>query len=159
MKPADQAPDFTAADQTGTPVRLSGLLSDGPVVLFFYPKAFTPGCTKESCHFRDLAAEFAQVGAQRVGISADDVSRQAEFATQHGLDYPILSDPDRTIAKMFGVKRPGPLSNRRKTFIIGTDRRIVDVIGSEFNMETHADAALRVLGGAGMRKGPTTREA
>ncbi len=138
-------PDFAAPDQTGTSMRLSEMLANGPVVLFFYPKAFTPGCTKESCHFRDLAVEFAEVGAQRVGISADDVSKQAEFATKYDLDYPILSDANRSIAKLFGVKRPGPLSNRRKTFIIGTDRRLVDVIGSEFNMETHADAALKVL--------------
>ena len=145
MNQRDQAPDFTAPDQTGAPVRLSDLLAEGPVVLFFYPKAFTPGCTKESCHFRDLATEFAQVGAQRVGISADDVARQAEFAAAHHFDYPILSDPDRSIAKLFGVKRPGPLSNKRKTFVIGTDRRIIEVIGSELNMDTHADTALRVI--------------
>jgi peroxiredoxin Q/BCP len=126
-------------------VRLSDLLADGPVVLFFYPKAFTPGCTKESCHFRDLASEFTQVGAQRVGISADDVTRQAEFAAAYELEYPILSHPDRTIAKLFGVKRPGPLSNKRKTFVIGTDRSIIEVIGSEFNMDTHADRASSTL--------------
>ncbi len=145
MKQGDRAPDFTAPDQTGAPVRLTEMLADGPVVLFFYPKAFTPGCTKESCHFRDLATEFAEVGAQRLGISVDDVARQAEFASQYGLDYPVLSDPDRSIAKLYGVKRPGPLSNKRKTFVIGTDRRIIEVIDSEFNMDTHADTALAAL--------------
>ena len=114
-------------------------------MLFFYPKAFTPGCTKESCHFRDLAAEFAAVGAQRVGISADAIQRQADFALEHRLDYPLLSDPDRSIAAAYGVKRPGPLSNRRKTFVIGRDRRIMAVIGSEISMNVHADAALDAL--------------
>jgi len=145
MQTGDQAPDFTATDQTGATVRLSEILADGAVVLFFYPKAFTPGCTKESCHFRDLAAEFADAGAQRVGVSSDDVSTQAEFDAAHQLGFPLLSDPDRAIAKLFGVRRPRPLLNKRKTFVIGTDRRIVDVIGSEFNMETHAVAALTAL--------------
>jgi len=145
MNQGEQAPDFTAPDQTGAPVRLSDLLTEGPVVLFFYPKAFTPGCTKESCHFRDLATEFAEAGAQRLGISSDGVARQAEFASRYGLDFPILSDPDRSIAKLYGVKRPGPLSNKRKTFVVGTDRRIIDVVGSEFNMDAHADAAVAAL--------------
>jgi len=145
MKQGDRAADFTAPDQTGAPVRLTEMLADGPVVLFFYPKAFTPGCTKESCHFRDLATEFAEVGAQRLGISVDDVARQAEFASQYGLDYPVLSDPDRSIAKVYGVKRPGPLSNKRKTFVIGTDGRIIVSIDNELNMDTHADTALATL--------------
>jgi peroxiredoxin Q/BCP len=92
VKKGDLAPDFTALDQTGATVRLSDLLADGPVVLFFYPKAFTPGCTKESCHFRDLAVEFAELGAQRVGISADDTSIQAKFDAVYELDIPLLSE-------------------------------------------------------------------
>ncbi len=109
MKKGDLAPDFTAIDQTGATVRLSDMLADGPVVLFFYPKAFTPGCTEDSCHFRDLAVEFAALGAQRVGISADDTTIQARFDDTYQLGIPLLSDPDRAIAKQYGVKRPGLL--------------------------------------------------
>ena len=145
MNTGDLAPDFTALDQSGSEVRLSELVADGPVVLFFYPKAFTPGCTKETCHFRDLAGAFAEVGAQRVGISADDTSIQAKFDAVYELDIPLLSDTDREIAKRYGVKRPGILLNKRQTFVIGTDQRIVAVIGSEFNMDMHADAALAAL--------------
>ena len=145
VKTRDLAPDFTALDQSGSEVRLSELVADGPVVLFFYPKAFTPGCTMETCHFRDLAGAFAEVGAQRVGISADDTSIQAKFDAVYELDIPLLSDPDREIAKRYGVKRPGILLNKRQTFVIGTDQRIVAVIGSEFNMDMHADAALAAL--------------
>ena len=146
VKKGDLAPDFTAVDQTGATLRLSDMLADGPVVLFFYPKAFTPGCTKESCHFRDLAVEFAELGAQRVGISADDTSIQARFDDTYRLGIPLLSDPDRAVAKQYGVKRPGLLLNKRQTFVIDTDRRITAAIGSEFNMEAHADAALEALG-------------
>ena len=90
----DRVADFELPDQTGTTRTLTGLLADGPVVLFFYPAAMTPGCTKEACHFRDLAGEFAAVGASRVGISADAVDKQAKFADQQNFDYPLLSDTD-----------------------------------------------------------------
>jgi len=141
----DLAPEFELPDQRGERVSLSDLLADGPIVLFFYPKAMTTGCTKESCHFRDLAAEFAQVGATRVGISADPVDRQAKFDDKHGLGYPLLSDPDRKVAAQFGVKRMGPIFNKRATFVIDTDRRVLAAISSEMNMELHADEALEVL--------------
>lgn len=146
MTPGDLIEDFTLPDQDGTPRRLSGLLADGRVVLFFYPAAMTPGCTKESCHFRDLAAEFTAAGAQRVGISIDSVAKQAQFAALHSFGYPLLSDVDGTVARSFGVKRRfGPLPVKRATFVIGTDRRLIAEIRNEFNMATHADSALKAL--------------
>lgn len=148
MKPGDTVADFELPDQTGTPRRLSALLADGPVVLFFYPAAMTPGCTKEACHFRNLTDEFAAVGAQRVGISADPVAKQAKFAEKYTFDYPLLSDTDGAVAAEFGVKR-GLLGKllpvKRTTFVIDTDQRVLEVISSEFSMETHADKALEVL--------------
>ncbi|MFJ6150858.1 peroxiredoxin [Micromonospora profundi] len=146
----DVVEDFELPDETGTPRRLSEFLATGPVVLFFYPAAMTRGCTAESCHFRDLAAEFAAVGATRVGISRDTVEKQAEFSTLHDFDYPLLSDVDGTVAGRFGVRRRlplGPLSTKRMTFVIGTDQRIIEVIHSEVSMNDHADRALRALGG------------
>ena len=146
MKAGDQAPDFTLPDQDGTSRTLSDLLADGPVVLFFYPAAMTSGCTAESCHFRDLATEFAEVGAQRVGISPDSVQRQNQFATLNDFDYPLLSDGDGAVAAEFGVKRRfGPLPVKRHTFVIDTDRTVIEVIKSEFAMNAHADKALTVL--------------
>jgi thioredoxin-dependent peroxiredoxin len=144
----DLVDDFELPDQTGTPRRLSTLLADGPVVLFFYPAAMTSGCTRESCHFRDLAAEFAAAGAQRVGISRDPVAKQRQFAELNNFDYPLLSDADGRVTTALGVKRKlplGALSTKRMTFVIGTDRRILEVISSEMNMEQHADRALEVL--------------
>src|SRR5438309_755600 len=105
MEKGDTAPDFELPDQTGAIRKLSDYLSAGPVVLFFYPAAMTPGCTKESCHYRDLAAEFGAVHAQRLGISADAVDKQHQFADKYGLDFPLLSDADRTVAKAFEIGR------------------------------------------------------
>lgn len=141
----DIAPDFTLPDQTGTDRTLSALLADGPVVLFFYPKAMTAGCTKESCHFRDLGSEFAAIGAQRVGISADKVDKQAAFDEKNSLGYPLLSDSSKTVAEQFGVKRSLLPMNKRATFVIDTDRRVLKAISSETNMDVHADEALQIL--------------
>jgi peroxiredoxin Q/BCP len=145
MKVGDIVDDFEAVDQHGTQRRLSELLGSGPLVLYFYPKAFTPGCTRESCHFRDMAAELAAAGGHAVGISADAVDRQAAFDGKYSLGFPLLSDPDRRLARMFGVKRPGPLFNKRATFVIDSDRRVLAAIQSELNMNLHADQAISVL--------------
>jgi thioredoxin-dependent peroxiredoxin len=144
----DVVDDFELPDQDGAPRRLSDLLAGGPVVLFFYPAAMTKGCTAEACTFRDLAAEFRDAGAQRVGISRDAPAKQKKFADLNGFDYPLLSDPDSTVAEALGVKRKlplGPLSTRRMTFVIDTDRRVLEVIHSESNMQEHAARALEVL--------------
>ena len=146
MRIGDTVTDFQLPDETGTPRKLSDFLAHGPVVLFFYPAAMTTGCTKESCHFRDLKAEFETVGAQRVGISADTVDKQREFSEKHTFDFPLLSDTDRTIAGRFGVKRRlTMLPNKRSTFVIDTDGKLLAVISSEINMNQHADKALEVL--------------
>ena len=148
MKRGDVVDEFELPDQTGTERKLSDLLADGPLVLFFYPAAGTYGCTREACHFRDLGEEFADVGASRVGISTDPVGKQAKFSDDHKFDFPVLSDADGTVASAFGVKR-GLLGKfmpvKRTTFVIDTDRKVVDVIASEVNMNTHADKALEVL--------------
>lgn len=145
MRPGERVADFELPAHDGGTVRLTDELAKGPVVVFFYPRALTPGCTAESCHFRDLAGEFAAAGARRIGISADPVERQQRFSERNGFDFPLLSDPDRTIAKRFGVKRPGPLFNRRATFVIDADGRLLAEISSETNMNKHADQALAVL--------------
>ncbi|CDP82450.1 MULTISPECIES: peroxiredoxin [Mycolicibacterium] len=148
LKTGDTVAEFELPDQTGTIRSLSSLLADGPVVLFFYPAAMTPGCTKEACHFRDLAAEFAAAGANRVGISTDPVAKQAKFADIQNFDYPLLSDADGKVAAQFGVKR-GLLGKlmpvKRTTFVIDTDRTVLGVIASEISMDTHADKALELL--------------
>lgn len=138
--------DFTLPDEQGRPTSLSALLTDGPVVLFFYPAALTAGCTAEACHFRDLAAEFAAVGARPVGISSDEVARQQEFTDQHSLGFPLLSDPEGVVRGRFGVARGlAVLPTKRATFVIDERRRVVAVVRSEFRMSAHADQALAAL--------------
>ncbi|MDQ3578415.1 MAG: peroxiredoxin [Actinomycetota bacterium] len=146
MDTGDRAPNFTLKDDSGQDRTLGEFLETGPVVLFFYPAAMTSGCTAESCHFRDLATEFGEVNAHRIGISPDTVATQSEFATANSFDYPLLSDPDGTVAKQFGVRRKfGPLLTKRKTFVIDTDFTVIESIKSELRFAVHADKALEIL--------------
>jgi thioredoxin-dependent peroxiredoxin len=146
VRAGDTAPDIELPDQTGTVRTLSAIARGRRIVLFFYPAAMTTGCTKESCHFRDLASEFDAADAVRVGISMDPVDKQAAFAEKHGFDYPLLSDVDGAVARAFGVKRPlGILKVRRVTFVLDANLGVLEVIGSELNMDRHADRALEVL--------------
>ncbi|MFN2537658.1 MAG: peroxiredoxin [Mycobacteriales bacterium] len=145
----DKAPDFTLPDETGTERTLSSYLESGPVVLFFYPAANTPGCTAEACHFRDLASEFEAAGAQRLGISVDNIDKQQKFSSKHGFDYPLLADVGGAVATAYGVKRGSLLGKltpvKRATFVIGADGLIKEVISSETKMDLHADEALQAL--------------
>jgi peroxiredoxin Q/BCP len=146
MNVGDVVEDFELPDETGTPRKLSTLLTDGPIVLFFYPAAMSAGCTREACHFRDTAAELRAAGGQPVGISGDDVERQAEFAGKHSLGYPLLADPAGAVREQFGVKRAfGLIPTKRATFVIDTDRRVLAVVKSEVRMDVHADKALEAL--------------
>lgn len=146
MRIGDTVDDFKLPDETGTLRTLSGLVAEGPVVLFFYPAAFTPGCTAEACHFRDIAGEFRALGAQPAGISADAVERQAEFAEKHSFGYPLLSDSDGAVRELFGVKRGFSMApTKRVTFVIDTDLRVLEIVKSEIRMSVHADRALAAL--------------
>ena len=143
----DEAPDFELPDQDCRFVRLGQLLASGPVVVFFYPAALSPGCTAQSCHFRDLAAEFDAVGASLVGISRDDVAKQKRFDTTHALGFPLLSDRDASVRSAYGVLRMGGhvLPARRVTFVVAPTRRIVGIVHHELSMNAHADRALQAV--------------
>jgi peroxiredoxin Q/BCP len=153
MQQGDLAADVELPDQNGALRKLSALSDGRRVVLFFYPAAMTTGCTKESCHFRDLAGEFAEVSAVRVGVSLDAVEKQHRFSETNSIDFPLLSDVSGEAARAFGVKRPiGLLKVRRTTFVLDEDLRVIEVINSEFNTHRHADRALEVLRATPPRK-------
>jgi peroxiredoxin Q/BCP len=136
--------DLEVTTHEGTSTTLSALAAGGPLVVFFYPKAFTAGCTAQACHFRDLGAEFAELGASRLGVSRDSTDKQAAFAQRHEFDFPLIGDPDGKVSAAFGAKRIGPLPSRRQTYVLDADLAVLAVISSEVDMERHADEALAV---------------
>jgi len=139
-------PDFELPDEKGEPRRLSQLLVNGCVVLFFYPSAGSRGCSVETRHFQDLIGEFAKSGAQVVGISRDQISKQLDFSERCSLDFPLLSDSRGVVAASLGVKRRfGPIAVKRWTFVIDTGRQVFAVIKSETHMSAHADRALEAV--------------
>jgi peroxiredoxin Q/BCP len=145
VQAGDRIPEFTATLDDGRTVSISELLEAGPAVVFFYPKAFTPGCTAESCNFRDRSSEFADLGVARIGVSRDSVETQQRFRTEYSLDFPLIADPDGAVARIFGAKRMGPLPSKRQTFVLDSDRTVLGVINSELNMDIHADQALEII--------------
>lgn len=118
LQPGTKAPDFSALDQGGKPVKLANYLGKSNVVLYFYPKDFTPGCTKEACTLRDGFHDIQAAGAVVLGVSADDVSSHAKFAEKYDLPFSILADPDDKIIEAYGVKMPVLKMASRVTFII-----------------------------------------
>ncbi len=142
----ERAPDFTLPSSSGQPVALSSLLSKGPVVLFFYPKDDTPGCTAEACSFRDSYDQFAEAGATVVGISSDSEESHERFATKHKLQMILLSDKGGKVRALYDVKPkllgfiPG-----RVTIVIGRDGTIRYVFDSQIRMEAHSREALAVV--------------
>lgn len=145
MKVGEMVPEFTAVLDDGREMPFSELLEDGSAVVFFYPKAFTPGCTAESCHFRDLATEYTDLGVQRFGVSRDSVETQRRFREEHSLDFPLIADTDGSVARAFGAKRAGPLPSKRQTFVVDRDRTLLGAITSERNMDIHADQSLTII--------------
>lgn len=142
----DRAPDFTGVLAGGTKIRLADMLREHAVVLYFYPKDFTPGCTKEACSFRDHRAEFAELGAEIYGVSLDTPEKHAAFAERHSLPFPLISDNDRSIGRSFGVLRLGGLLfTKRVTFVIDRTGTIRHVTQSELATDRHIEQALAAL--------------
>jgi peroxiredoxin Q/BCP len=133
IQPGDKAPDFTLADQHGEVVTLSDLRGQ-TVVLYFYPKADTPGCTTQACGVRDHQADYEKAGAVVLGISPDPVKRIAKFDDKYGLGFPLLADEDHAVAEAYGVWVEKSMYGRkymgteRTTFVIGPDGAVKDVL-------------------------------
>jgi len=119
------APDFTATDTDGQMRTLSEMVKKGPVVLAFFPKAFTSGCTREMQAYRDRIAELTSTGAQVLAVSTDDLETQRRFKTELGAPFPFLADPEARIVELYGVKTPIVTYAKRRTFVIGRDQRVL----------------------------------
>jgi len=146
LKSGDQIPHFQLKDQNKVLVDSKQLIGDKALVLFFYPKDDTPGCTAEACAFRDQFEVFVEAGAQVVGISADSPDSHKAFALKHKLPYTLLSDDNNQLRKQFGVpKSMLGLLPGRVTYIMDKDGIIRHTFNSQFNVNKHVEEALKVI--------------
>ena len=145
IKAGDKAPDFTLPSQSGEPVRLHDRLGERVVVLYFYPKDNTPGCTAEACAFRDSHEVFTDAGAEVIGISSDSVARHTAFADRHQLPFTLLSDQGGQVRKLYGVQPVLGLLPGRVTYVIDRAGVVRHVFSSMTNIDQHIGDALRVV--------------
>lgn len=132
-----RAPEFTLPDSDGQPISLSNLLRDGPLVLYFYPADFTPGCTREACQIRDLHSEIDAAGIRVAGVSPQSPESHRAFRDKYKLPFVLLADVDRFVIKMYGVQGPLGFGVRRATFLIDQARNIQDEVVADFRIGEH----------------------
>jgi peroxiredoxin Q/BCP len=138
LKVGDRAPDFSAVSTDGKPLSLAGLKGK-KVIVYFYPKAFTPGCTAETCQFRDSYENLVGLGAEVIGISVDGQEKQRDFAAKHELKFPLIADADKSISRAFGVLWPIFAVAKRVTFIINEEGVIQAVLHHELMIGKHLE--------------------
>ena len=139
------APDFTLPSQSGQMVSLKDFVGEKPVVLFFYPKDDTPGCTKEACALRDDYEGFGKLDAEVIGISSDSVESHRSFAAKHNLPYTLLSDEERKVRKLYGVPNTLGLFPSRVTYVIDREGIVRHVFSSQLGAEKHVEEAIKAL--------------
>lgn len=145
VKVGSVAPDFTLPSQEGEMVSLKDFSGRKPVVLFFYPKDDSPGCTKEVCAFRDNFEEFSKLDAQVIGISSDSVESHRRFAAKHDLSFPLLSDEGGNIRSLYGVPKTFGLFPGRVTYVVDNESVVRHVFASQLSVERHVQEALAAL--------------
>jgi peroxiredoxin Q/BCP len=140
-----RAPEFTLPDQDGRDISLTTLLHAGPLILYFYPADFTPGCTKEACIVRDVYAQIREAGLNIAGISPSGVTKHRDFREKYKLPFTLLCDADKSVIKMYEVNGPLGFGVRRVTYLIDSARNIRDAVRADFRIETHEDFIRRAL--------------
>ena len=133
----DQAPDFELNDDEGHATTLDELLANGPLILYFYPADFTPGCTAEACDIRDIHADIRSVNANIVGISPQNETSHARFRARYQLPFPLLYDRQKSVIRAFGVNGPMGFGVRRVTYLIGQDKVIEKRVLADFAVNQH----------------------
>jgi peroxiredoxin Q/BCP len=139
LKPGERAPEFTLPDQDSRERSLTSLLGDGPLILYFYPADFTPGCTAEACTLRDLHTEIQHAGLRVVGISPQVPESHRRFREKYTLPFTLLSDPDKTVIRMYDVNGPLGIGVRRATYLIDQARTIQDAVLADFRIGRHEE--------------------
>ncbi|MCS6942876.1 MAG: peroxiredoxin [Geminocystis sp.] len=145
LKVGDKAPDFALPSADGKIVRLSDFLGKKAVVLFFYPKDDTPGCTMESCTFRDNYQVFQEAGAEVIGISGDSPQSHRQFASKYQLPFPLLSDENNLVRKLYGVPNALFFLPGRVTYVIDKNGIIRHIFNSLFDVKAHVQEALKTI--------------
>lgn len=145
LKPGTPAPEFTLLDQEGREQRLAALLGGRPLILYFYPADFTPGCTREACDFRDLHARILAAGLRVAGVSPQSPETHRRFRERYDLPFTLLSDEDKRVIRAYDVDGPFGHGVRRATFLIGGDGRIADAVLADFRIGRHQDFVERAL--------------
>ena len=139
LQPGTEAPDFVLEDDEGNERSLSGLLEEGPLILYFYPADFTPGCTREACSIRDIHNDIQSVGLRVAGISPQSVESHQKFRDEYGLPFILLSDPDKVAVSAYDVDGRFGIGVRRATFLIGSDRTIEDAVIANLRIDRHKE--------------------
>jgi thioredoxin-dependent peroxiredoxin len=150
LSPGSRAADFTAQNQNDEPVRLADLLKNGPLILYFYPADFTPGCTREACSLRDLHAQLLAAHVSVAGVSPQAPKSHADFATKYSLPFTLLCDPDKVLARAYDVVGPLGFGVRRASFLIDTAGVIKDAVLADFRIGRHEEF-FRKVAAAGSR--------
>jgi peroxiredoxin Q/BCP len=145
LNAGERAPEFTLPDETTTDRSLTDFLSTGPIVLYFYPADFTPGCTRQACVLRDLHEELQRAGLRIVGVSPQSPESHAKFREKYNLPFVLLSDQHKAVVKMYGVNGPLGLGVRRASFLIDGSRRIRDAVLADFRIGRHADFVRKAI--------------
>lgn len=147
IKVGDTAPDFTLPNQAGETITLSSFQGEQVVVLYFYPKDDTPGCTVESCSFRDSYEDFVAAGAEVIGISSDSPESHRAFASKHNLPFTLVSDTGSVVRKAYGVPATLGLLPGRVTYVIDKAGTVRHIFNSQFNPKGHVAEAMGILKG------------
>ena len=145
IKVGDKAPDFTLPSQMGDNVTLSEFFGKKNIVLYFYPKDESPGCTKEACKFRDSYEELTSLGAEVIGVSGQSVESHRSFATHYGLPFILLSDEDNTVRKLYGVPSTMGVLPGRVTYIMDKKGIVRSIFSSQTQAERHVEEAKKTL--------------
>jgi len=145
LKPDTDAPEFVLPDEDGSEVALSTLLQHGPLIVYFYPADFTPGCTKEACAFRDIHADMLSAGLRVIGISPQDGDSHKRFRAEHQLPFTLLSDEDKVAIKLYDVDGPFGIGVRRATFLIDEGGKILDAVQADVLINKHKEFIERAI--------------
>ena len=132
-----RAPEFTLPDQTGSDVSLTSLLNDGPLILYFYPADFTPGCTREACAIRDIYGQLHRAGITVAGVSPQSAESHRAFTESYQLPFTLLADADKSVIRMYDVVGPLGIGVRRATFLIDSTRTIRAAVLADFRIGRH----------------------